>query len=577
MRLSGCRLPVLLVGLACLVGCSATPKIKVLEPASGQPHDVVFVQGDDREFAQIVWDAGSATEQIIPGGFLGAYMFSVPHDAMPGAHAVVLQNGSNRSMPVTFNVPMPPGPDTIPRPRGEPFEFPAPRIDAVTMVGASFEPSGVRTTLYVQGANLDVGATIWIKDALTAPLLVVPTTSHKALRNDWYGISHKELDYPIYHYSSSIAIAGVHPAGQKIWIVAKNLGGAESKPFEYVLPDNPDTVDSDGDNLPDAWETNGYDADKDGTVDVDLKALGADPYRRDLFLELDIMDDVKHRPDFNEIGNADTTVFDALQLMFKSAPIINLGDAAGINLVIDHSGKPCLLKPGGGEVCTFATTIFDIGDEIPTQNEQDPFTTGVVRFSRIKAHSFNNDTLDTIYHYGIWAREQVNGLSGYSDKADDFVISLDEFPPPYHTPRSKIEILAHEFGHDLSQRHGGAASEPNLKPNYLSVMSYAWALRTGVPNALRLARATCLPFYYASPGATELFGAVPSTVNTVVDYSEGMGKLLIRPGPAAGSASFCGSIIDWTTMESTFSTVEDFANWPALVFEGPEKNGGIKP
>jgi hypothetical protein len=574
MQESASALAILLL-VSIVTGCSAIPQIKVLEPASGQPHDVVFVQGDDREFAQIVWDAGSATEQTIPGGFLGGYMFSVPHDAMPGAHTVVLQKGASRSTPVTFNIPPPPGSDNVPRPRGQPYAFPAPRIDAVTIVGAAFEPSGVHTTLYVQGANLDVGATIWIKDALTAPLAEIPTASHKALRNDWYGVSHKDLDYPIYHYSSSIAIAGVHPAGQKIWIVARNLGGAESAPFEYVLPDNPDTVDSDGDNLLDTWETNGYDADKDGTVDVDLKALGADPYRRDMFLELDIMDDVKHPPDRDEQGKADNTVFDALQQMFKSAPIINLGDAPGINLVVDHSGKPCLLKPGGGEVCTFATTIFDIGGQIPTQNEQDPFVTGVVRFSRLKDHSFKNAQLGEIYHYAIWAREQVNGLSGYSDKADDFVISLDEFPPPYHTPRSKIEILAHEFGHDLSQRHGGAASEPNLKPNYLSVMSYAWALRTGVPNALRVAQATCLPFYYASVGATEVFGAVPSTVNTVVDYSEGMGKLLIRAAPAAGSSAFCGSTVDWTTMDSTFSTVEDFANWRALVFEGPEKNGGI--
>ena len=99
MRLSGYWLPVLLVGAVCLAGCSATPEIKVLEPASGQPHDVVFVQGDERDFAQIVWDAGSGTEHIIPGGFLGAYMFSVPHEATPGNHDVVLQKNGKRSKP----------------------------------------------------------------------------------------------------------------------------------------------------------------------------------------------------------------------------------------------------------------------------------------------------------------------------------------------------------------------------------------------------------------------------------------------------------------------------------------------
>jgi hypothetical protein len=474
-------------------------------------------------------------------------------------------------------IPMPPGPDDVPRPPGAPYGFPAPRIDAVTIVGASFDTAGVTSTLYVQGSNLDVGATIWIKDSPTAAPVEVATISHRVLRNDWFGVSHNELKYPIYHYSSTIAIAGVRPPGQHVWIVAKNLGGAESPPFEYVLPADAKTLDSDGDSLPDVWETSGYDAEPDGTVDVNLKALGADPYRRDIFVELDIMDDVKHRPDFNEEGTADNTVFDALQQMFRSAPILNVSEAAGINLVIDHSGKACLPKPGGGDVCTFATTIFDIGGQIPTKDEQDPFTTGVVRFSRIKAYSFKDGLLGNIFHYGIWAREQVNGLSGFSDKADDFVVSFDEFPPSYHTPRSKIEALAHEIGHDLHLMHGGDAIEPNMKPNYLSVMSYTWALRTGWPDALRLQRASCLPFYYATPGAKEAFGAVPSSVNTVVDYSEGMGKPLTRPALAAGSPPFCGLTIDWTTMESTFTTVEDFPNWRALVFEGPATNGSLKP
>ncbi len=45
--------------------------------------------------------------------------------------------------------------------------------------------------------------------------------------------------------------------------------------------------DSDGDGLLDSWETNGYDDNGDGTVDVDLPRLGADPNHKDLFLELD--------------------------------------------------------------------------------------------------------------------------------------------------------------------------------------------------------------------------------------------------------------------------------------------------
>jgi hypothetical protein len=49
--------------------------------------------------------------------------------------------------------------------------------------------------------------------------------------------------------------------------------------------------DSDGDGLTDADERCGIDADGDDTIDVDLPGMGADPFRRDLFLEIDYMVD----------------------------------------------------------------------------------------------------------------------------------------------------------------------------------------------------------------------------------------------------------------------------------------------
>jgi len=535
-----------------------------------------------------VWDPGTLNEHILPGGYQGAYMFSVPHEAMPGTHTVVLQHGSDRSAPYTFTIPMPPGPDDVPRPRGQPHEFPAPRIDAVTIVGASFDTAGVNSTLYVQGANLDVGATIWIKDSPTAPPVEVATTSHRVLRNDWFGVSHSDLDYPIYHYSSSIAIAGVRMPGQHLWIVAKNLGGAESPPFEYVLPADAKTLDSDGDSLPDVWETSGYDAEMDGTVEVDLKTLGADPYRRDIFLELDIMDEVQHRPDRDEKGNPSSAVFDELRKMFEAAPILNIGDARGINLVIDTStDKPCLMNPAGMPVCSFTTTVFNIGGQLPKGEEEDPFTTDTILFSRLKEHGFDDRKRGKVFHYAVWAIQQDNGRSGWSDDdadnqlaGDDLVITFDNRVDSYHTTRSQIESIAHELGHNLLQRHGGKTDNPERKPNYLSVMSYSWLHRTAWSDGLRLDRATCLPFYYAKPGAMDVMsGSGVPDVNTVVDYSEGMAKTLIRPTPAAGgSAYFCGMAINWATVTPlSANTIEDFANWRALVFDGPAKNGILTP
>jgi Big-like domain-containing protein len=46
-------------------------------------------------------------------------------------------------------------------------------------------------------------------------------------------------------------------------------------------------LDSDQDGLLDHWETTGIDMDQDGIVDLNLAAMGANPTKRDLFLEID--------------------------------------------------------------------------------------------------------------------------------------------------------------------------------------------------------------------------------------------------------------------------------------------------
>src|SRR5205823_1991464 len=54
-------------------------------------------------------------------------------------------------------------------------------------------------------------------------------------------------------------------------------------------PPPPTNRDSDGDGLLDSWETNGIDVNNDGTIDLNLPALGADPNVPDVFVEIDAM------------------------------------------------------------------------------------------------------------------------------------------------------------------------------------------------------------------------------------------------------------------------------------------------
>ena len=88
------------------------------------------------------------------------------------------------------------------------------------------------------------------------------------------------------------------------------------------------------------WETTGIDTDGNGTIDLDLPALGANPQRKNLFLEIDWMDCAvaggdcaagdthSHRP----LNAAVTAVVNAFA---NAATVTNPDGSTGITLRID--------------------------------------------------------------------------------------------------------------------------------------------------------------------------------------------------------------------------------------------------
>lgn len=551
------RIRSLLPALVVLVlpGCSA-PTLTALDVSTGPEHTVVMVQGTNLAFSQIVWDAGQPGEKIIPGGFLGAFLFSVPPGAAVGVHPVAVQNSGGRSSAVNFTV-------TAPLPFG------APRIDHVMIGAHAFDGAGnVEAWLYVQGANLDVGSVIQIDGADVA------TVAHKALRNDLLGVDPNRLGFPIYHYVAVIAVMLPKPAGSNISLVARNLDGQVGAAFTYQLPASEAEVDSDGDRLRDAWERNGFDANGDGTVDVDLAALGCTPFRRDLLLEVDVMTGLTNPPIATSGGVQGT--FDLARAMFAAAPVINPGPDNGVNLILDTSGSIPF------------TQVVDF-------NVADNPMLGVANFTTVKTANFNDAIRGTIFHYGVWVNARANGSSGISDVnfntgsgGDDFIVSFDDFSASFQTIKSQVETLVHEFGHNLGQRHGGD-THSQLKPNYWSAMSYTWQLRTGRNDATRRSRVTCPPFYYQAAGATEPAGALPAAFSNITDYSEGMAATLVEnTNTLDETTGVCGLAVDWNNdgdqtddninadaddNGAANETLNDFGNWRALVYTGPSTNG----
>jgi uncharacterized repeat protein (TIGR01451 family) len=87
--------------------------------------------------------------------------------------------------------------------------------------------------------------------------------------------------------------------------------------------------DLDGDDLPDSWENRGLDTDGDGTVDVDLPAMGASVARPDVFVEVDCLKAAAHShcPNPNALR-------DVVQA-FANGPKTNPDGSTGVQLHVD--------------------------------------------------------------------------------------------------------------------------------------------------------------------------------------------------------------------------------------------------
>jgi hypothetical protein len=235
-----------------------------------------------------------------------------------------------------------------------------------------------------------------------------------------------------------------------------------------------DPNDIDGDGISDKMETNGIDSNRDGKIDLNLQELGASPLHKDLFLEIDYMENHKPYP----------SVIPDVVSSFKNAPLCNPDNSFGINLIVE------------------------LDDQIPHNDSLDLVnsntrTTHFNDFYPIKTKFFGNaeqrsDTnrenilvaKDMIYHYGLfihtWNDQRYSGVAK-DIPSKDFVVSLGYSVPPAswpfnpstnHTTGTSTQqkgTLIHELGHTLGLGHGGS-DHFNKKPDYLSRMNYHFQL-----------------------------------------------------------------------------------------------------
>jgi hypothetical protein len=207
---------------------------------------------------------------------------------------------------------------------------------------------------------------------------------------------------------------------------------------EYVI--NVDVRgDSDGDGIPDAWETDGYTL---GNETVDLPSMGADPNVKDVFVEIDYMGgaDHTHRP-------LDAAL-DLIKQSFANRGIV-------LHVLVD--------------------------EEIPHQDVLGENNGGYdwAEFDAIKAGHFS-DAKSLAIHYCLFVHDIPGSTSGIARgaAASNFIVALGSFTSQVGTQAEQAGTFMHELGHDLGLKHGGG-DDVNKKPNYLSVMNYMFQM-TGV-------------------------------------------------------------------------------------------------
>ena len=348
--------------------------------------------------------------------------------------------------------------------------------------------------------------------------------------------------------------------------------------YDSVIVNVADCVlgtDSDGDRLDNCYETDTgvyvsptdtgtdpYNADTDGdAIDdgdevlgtlagLNLPAMGANPLRKDIFIEYDWFDDSldcgahSHRPSVGVLNRAAAA--------FANAPVPNPDGSTGINF---HQDRGQGGQFTGGNLINDANGVLAGG-------------VNGTEFANYKAANFAANR-EGYFHYVIMPH-RYNTTSGSSGQAelpgDDLIVSLQ----CYLSDTNVANTIVHELGHNLDLRHGGNTN-CNYKPNYNSIMNYKYQF-PGIDN-------NCTP-----PG------------DGVLDYSIG-DRITLNENNLNENLGTCGSPSwDWngnSVIETgvvydinssdtyqvancggTHTTLTDYNDWANLLYSGVQDADG---
>lgn len=264
----------------------------------------------------------------------------------------------------------------------------------------------------------------------------------------------------------TVADAGDHIYDTAVFL--DNLRAANVPPGQCVAGAAP--ADSDGDGLSNDWEENGVDVDNDGTVDLDIAAMGADPLHKDLFVELDYMAG-------HQLPVAATNI---VVNSFSNSPVTNPDGTTGINLHVDN-GSGSTMNPVTGDTWGANSRSNSITHRnVLGSNTASGYSWAA--FDTRKSSNFNNERVPvfryamSIHQFGSAATLNSGIARAVPTPGSDFIVALGRTDAAgtdstIWGTNGQAGTFMHELGHTLGLWHGGN-DYVNYKPNYLSIMNY---------------------------------------------------------------------------------------------------------
>lgn len=242
--------------------------------------------------------------------------------------------------------------------------------------------------------------------------------------------------------------------------------------------------DSPCDGIPADWKKNGVTIDPGSGNPpqfVDLPAMGIVMDRPNVLVQLDWMEDASHNQQLRQAA------IDAVIAAFDQEPVVHRGASrAGISLIVD-AGPDSTINPGGAKWGSLSRAKKVTWSQYLLTGNRDDGYQYANFYSLLKSNFVPTGRLP-IFHYSIAAAVMSQDTRPSPPVDDDtsgvapgdklgFIVTLGGWTGNVGSQNEQAGTFMHELGHTLGLDHSGGegnADAVNRKPNYPSIMSYAY-------------------------------------------------------------------------------------------------------